>query len=193
MSIENIEKKIAEAANAEAEAVVARAAQQAKARLEAAKTENTSRAARAAEETRGRQQQEFDQQTTSARAANKLKLLAHKSRILEDIFDAAIERFIGDRGGEYRNWLATRLEAVAGEPGSIVPAEADRAIIENLLAKHGGDGPLLDGESLPLRGGFVLKAEDVDIDLSLDAQLAEMKNELLPELARRAFEDRPEE
>jgi len=187
MSIENIEKKIAEAAKAEAEAIAAQAAQQAKARLEAAKAENTSRAARAAEQTRGRQQQQFDQQTTSARAANKLKLLAHKSRILEDIFDAAIERFIGGRGGEYRNWLAARLDAVAGEPGSIVPAEPDRAIIEKLLAKRGG-GRSLAGESLPLRGGFVLRGEDVDVDLSLDAQLAEMKNELLPELARRAFE-----
>ena len=188
MSIDNIEKKIAEAAKAEADAIAAQAARQAKERLEVAKAENTSRAARAAEETRGRQQQEFDQQTTSARAANKLKLLAHKSRILEDIFDAAIERFIGDRGGEYKKWLAARLETVAGGPGSIVPAEPDRAIIEKLLANRGGDGPLLADESLPLRGGFVLRGEDVDIDLSLDAQLAEMKNELLPELARRAFE-----
>ncbi len=187
MSVENIEKKILESAKAEAETALAQAEEQAKARLDAAKAENEARAADAAEETRERLQQEHDQRTTSARAANKLRLLAHKARILDEIFGAAVERFIGDRSGKYAEWFAARIESVANETGRILPAEPDRAIVEKLLDKHGGKGLELADESLPLQGGFVLKGEKVDVDLSLDSQLAEMKADLMPELARRAF------
>lgn len=188
MSTDNIEKKILETAKAEAEALAAEAKRQAEERVEAAKAENVQRAADAAEETGEKLQQEHDQQTTSARAGNKLKLLAHKSRILNDIFNTAIEHFIGDRGGKYEKWLATQLDSVAGQSGSIVPAEADRAGIEKLMAAHGGDGLTLAEESLPLRGGFMLQGEEIDIDLSLDARLADMRNGLLPELAKKTFE-----
>ena len=187
MSTENIEKKILEAAKAEAEALAAEAARQAEEGLEAARAGNEQRAADAAEETGEKLQQEHDQQTTSARAANKLKLLAHKSRILEDIFEAAVAQFIGDRGGEYEKWLAAQLDSVAGESGRIVPAEPNRAGIEKLMAKHGGDNLTLADESLPLRGGFRLEGEEIDVDLSLDARLADMRSGLLPELAQRTF------
>ncbi len=100
MSTDNIEKKILETAKAEADGLAAEAKRQAEEQLEAAKAENVRRAADAAEETGEKLQQEHDQQTTSARASNKLKLLAHKSRILNDIFEAAVAQFIGDRGGE---------------------------------------------------------------------------------------------
>lgn len=188
MATEKIEQRVLETAKAEAEALAAEAKRKAEEQLEAAKAENEQRAAGAAEETRERLQQEHDQQTTSARAANKLRLLAHKSRILNDVFEAAVEQFIGDRGGNYEKWLAAQLDSVAGESGSIVPAEADRAGIEKLMTKHGGDGLTLADEPLPLRGGFMLQGEQIDIDLSLDAQLMDMKNGLLPELARRVFE-----
>jgi len=189
MSIENIENKVLESAKAEAEGIVAEARERATARTDAAKAENETRAADAAEEMREKLQQDHDQRTTSARAANKLKLLAHKSRILDGIFDDAVERFIGDRGGGYEKWLAARLESVENEAGDIVPAEPDRAILEKLMEKHGGKDLTLAEESLPLRGGFVLRGEEIDIDLSLDAQLTEMRSGLLPELARKAFED----
>jgi len=188
MATENIEQRVLETAKAEAEEIAAEAKRQAEERLEAAKAENEQRAADAAEETSEKLRQEHDQQTTSERAANKLKLLAHKSRILEDILDDAVEQFIGDRGGEYEKWLAARLDSVAGESGSIVPAEPDRAVIEKLMAKHGGKGLTLADESLPLRGGFMLQGEKIDVDLSLDAQLTDIRNGLLPELAQKAFE-----
>ena len=188
MGVENIEKRILGSAKAEAEKIVREAEEEARARIESAKAENAKRAQAAAAATRGALQQRHGQQTTSARAANKLKLLARKSEILEDIFESAVERFIGDRDGEYANWLAARLDSVAGQTGSIVPAKDDRALIGKLLATHGGNSSTLAEESLPLRGGFVLKGDKIDIDLSLDAQLAELKEELLPELARKAFE-----
>lgn len=187
MATKNIEQRVLETAKAEAEALAAEAKRKAGERLAAAKTDNEQRAADAAEETGAKLQQEHDQQTTSERAANKLRLLAHKSRILEDILDTAVDQFIGHRGGEYEKWLAARLDSVAGESGSIVPAESDRAGIEKLMADHGGNGLALADESLPLRGGFMLQGEKIDVDLSLDAQLTDIRNGLLPELAQRAF------
>ena len=187
MSVENIEKKIVESAKAEAEAIVAKAEEEATRRLDSAKAENEARAADTAEETRSRLQQEHDQKATSERAANKLKLLAHKSAILGEVFEAGVERFIGSRNGDYATWLAAQIESVADEAGEVVPAEPDREAIAKLLEKQGETGLELADDSLPLRGGFVLRGEKIDIDLSLDSRLADMKGELMPELARRAF------
>ncbi len=68
-----------------------------------------------------------------------------------------------------------------------MPAEPDRAGIEKLMTTDGGDGLTLADKSLPLRGGFMLQGEEIDIDLSLDARLTDMRNGLLPELARKTF------
>ena len=189
MSTENIEKKVLESARAEAEKIVREAEEAARKRMAAAQAESERRTAQAAEEAGAALEQKLHQQTTSETAANKLKLLTHKAAILEEVFAKAIDQFIGDRSGDYRNWLSAQLQSVAGESGAIVPAQDDRPVIQELLWDlKEGDGLSVAEDSLPLRGGFVLKGEKVDLDLSLDTQLAELKEKLLPELAVKTFE-----
>ena len=184
MSIENIERKIAQSAKDEADRIVADAKKAAAERIESAKAEQHDRAEDAERETTRKLQQALDRAATSARAANKLKLLARKSELLDEIFEQAVERFIGDRTGDYADWLAAQVESVAKADGTLVPAEPDRDAIGKLLGKG---GPELADESLPLRGGFVVRGEHIDEDRSLDARLGDLKAALLPELAKKAL------
>ncbi|MFO7899287.1 MAG: V-type ATP synthase subunit E [Planctomycetota bacterium] len=190
MSVRNIEEKVVESARAEAEQLVTDARKAADERLDAAKKEQKERAEQAESEAREDLAQGLERSATSARAANKLKLLARKSEILDAVFDDAVGRFIGDRDGAYREWLEAQVAAVAGSAGTLVPAEPDRDAIAELLSDQ-DDPPELSDESLPLRGGFVVRGERADEDFSLDARLADLKSELLPELAKKAFEGLP--
>ena len=195
MSVEKIERKILESARAEAERIVRRAEEEVRALLATAKTRSEKRAAEAVQDAKEALQQKHDQQVTSANAANKLKLLARKAAILDDVFDKAVETFIGKRDGAYHRWLAAQLDLVAGEEGSLVPAQEDRPALAELLSAQDRSGHRLSDDSLPLRGGFVLQGDRVDIDLSLDAQLVELKADILPELAAKTFppgEENPE-
>jgi len=188
MDVQNIEKRILESARAEAETITRQAEEKARDLLESARASNEERAREAVEGARQALQQQHDQQVTSAKAADKLQLLARRAGILDEVFEKAVERFIGDRGGEYRKWLSARTDSVAGESGTVVPAEPDRPLIEELLSTR-DTGPTLAEKSLPLRGGFMLEGDRFDLDLSLDTQLVERKTELLPELAKKAFTD----
>jgi len=188
MNTQNIEKKVLESAGAEAEKLVREAEEAARKRMAAAEAESERRSAQAVEETRTTLEQKLHQKTTSEKAANKLKLLTHKAAILEEVFARAVDQFIGDRTGDYRKWLSAQLQSVAGEKGTIVAAREDRPVILELLSDlKKADGLSIAEDSLPLCGGFVLKGEKVDLDLSLDTRLDELKAQLLPELAERAF------
>ena len=192
MGLENIRKRIVEDAGAEADALVARANEHAAKLADEARARNDERRRGALEEAEDTLRQHHDEQVTAARAANRLKLLGRRAELLNDVFDAAVERFVGDRKGDYRTWLSARLTSVAGEKGTIVPAAEDRGPLGELLeGLKGADGLQLGKESLPLRGGFVLQGEKADLDLSLDTQLAEAREELLPDFADRAFGDLP--
>jgi vacuolar-type H+-ATPase subunit E/Vma4 len=185
MSIENIEKRVLDSANDEAARAVDDAKKQAKQQRDAAREKNRRRAEQAEQDARDEFQQKLEQQVTSARAANKLKLLGEKSELLDDIFHKAVEKFIGDRGGDYQKWLAGQVDAVGDAAGTVVPAEPDRAAVEKLVADR--DGLSLSDESLPLRGGFMLRGEKIDMDMSLDTLLTDLRDQLVPELAAKAF------
>jgi len=189
MSVESIEKKILGDARAEADRIVAEAESAAAAALEATTARNAARLAAAVEEARAAGEQRRHQKATSQRAAGKLHLLARRAELLDDVFDAAVDRFIADRDGAYRDWLTAQLASVAGRAGTVVPAESDRALIAELLADlKEATGPDLSDDNAPFRGGFLLKGERIDLNLSLDARLADLKAGLLPELAKKAFD-----
>jgi V/A-type H+/Na+-transporting ATPase subunit E len=191
MSIENIEKKIAETAQAEAEQMVSAARAQADGQLAAAKKELAERSEQTVAEAKASLQRRLEQQATAKRNENRLTLLTQRADLLGDIFDAAVERLVGDRGGgDYQKWLAAQVGTAAEHKGEIVAAKDDRAAVARLL---GGVGPnsglTMSDETAPLKGGFVVEGEKVDLDLSLDTQLTEIRARVLPKLAKKAFSD----
>ncbi len=187
MSIANIQKKILESARAEAEVIVSKARTAAAERLESAQTGEERRAAETLNGSRTALEHKFEQEVAAARAANRLQLLSLKVALLEDAFARAVERVVGDRTGDYASWLAGQVDAVRNLEGRIVPASEDRKAFEVLLAPREGGRLELAEESAPIRGGFLLEGEQFDADFSLDTRLAEVRAELLPELAGEAF------
>ena len=192
MSTESIEKRIRADAEAQATKLVAQAEAEAAQRLDAAQERSRQRTAAAAEAARTAGEQRRQQQATARRAAGKLKLLALRAELLDEVFNAAAERFAAQRDGAYRQWLAAQLAAVAGKTGSVVPAERDRELIASMLPELDTDGLTLSENNATLLGGFLLVGDRIDVNLSLDTRLAEVKAELLPGLAKRAFETRDE-
>jgi len=191
MSTKNIEQRILETTQAEVDGLIAKAKDKAKARLDAAAVEQKRRAEQAIADAQDTERQQYDQQVTSAKAANKLKLLTRRAELLDTVLDGAVARFVADTDGAYAGWLAQQLNATADRTGTILAAPNDREPLAKLLAelKQSGKGAglTLAEESHPLRGGFVLRGEDIDLDFSLDTQLAELKTQLLPQLAEKAF------
>lgn len=187
MGTENIRQKVLQSAEAEAERILSDARRQAAERVAAAKSESEARIAAETEVTRRSLGQQHEEQITAQRAANKLKLLELKGAILNDVFHTAVKRFVGDRTGDYAAWLARQLAMVEGMEGRIVPSAADRGAIESWFSQHRADRLELASESTPIRGGFLLEGAQVNTDFSLDTRLAEIRAELLPELARKAF------
>jgi len=187
MTIENIERKIVEEVEAEAADLIARAKEDAKRSVKIAGEEHEARAALAEEKARAEFQQHCDRSVSAAKAEHKLQALAHKTDILGGVFEAAVARFIGDRTGPYADWLRSRLASVTDRAGTILAARDDRSRIEELLRQQGAGGLTLADEPLPLRGGFILHGEKTDIDLSLDTALDQLRKQLIPELADKAF------
>ncbi len=187
MGTENIRQKVLYSAKAEAERILSEARRQAAERVAAAKSESEARIAAETEATRRSLEQQHEQQITARRAANKLRLLELKGTILNEVFHTAVERLVGDRTGDYAAWLAGQLAEVEGMEGRIVPSAADREAIETWFSQHKAHRLELASENAPIRGGFLLEGTQVDADFSLDARLAEIRTELLPELARKMF------
>ncbi len=193
MAMENIERRILESAQAEAEHLLAEARRQADEQLAQARTEQAERASQAIADAEDQAQRRLEQQATAKRNENRLALLAERSALLNEAFEAAVERFIGDRSGAYHQWLVAQVQAAAKVQGSILAAEADRDAIRKLLKDSQAKGLSVADETAPLRGGFEVKGEKIDLNLSLDVQLAEIRAKLLPELARRALDHKTAE
>jgi vacuolar-type H+-ATPase subunit E/Vma4 len=83
-------------------------------------------------------------------------------------------------------------ELPADTAGQVVCNERDRARLEPLVAKLNAGRPLearleLSQQSAPLLGGVLFKTEKFEIDLSLDARLRQLREELVPEVSRIVF------
>jgi vacuolar-type H+-ATPase subunit E/Vma4 len=193
MSIANIEKQVLDAARAEADEIIDQAQQAAQERLEEAETEHAARTERAVEAARTALQRKLDQEVTANRAANKLAILSKKAALLDDAFARAVERFAERRDETYQAWLRAQLDGVADQAGELRPATADRdrvaAALDELKQAGQAGGLELGDANADARGGFVLAGDAYDMDLTLDRRLEALKAELLPELAKRAFDE----
>ena len=192
MPIQKIEQQIISSAKSEADAIVAEAKAAAKKRPAAAREREELRFKKATAETKAALQQRRESELIAARAANKVKLLAQQAEIFNGAIDAGLKQFIGDRGGDYKRWLEGQLDSIADKSGVIIAAQDDRAALSALLAemKKAGRGTDLSigDETLAVIGGFSLRTEEIDYDMTLDSQLKALKERLLPELAKKTFQ-----
>ena len=183
MTLERIRSHILEQAKSKADEMVRQTELKAADRLKQAEHDETARlesdlADLERDLTRTRQQ-ELAKQRTSDRA----DVLRLKTDILNEVFARASEKVLA--GQVYRDWLLSKLREVGSTSAQIICRPEDRDMLSQLLGEVGVNGLSFAEDARPPRGGFLLRTEKYDVDVTLKAELTDLREELTPELVER--------
>ncbi len=186
-----IENHVLSKARAEAAEIASKAGVEAERIAAAAREECDKRSRAELDRVRADLAAESEREAAVLRGRGRAERLAMKSRILDDVFRKAAERLVKD--GAYWDLLRRRLRDLAGQKGRVLcRAEHREALgrhIAELNRETGGKAPALADESADILGGFILRGDHVDVDFTLETELAAFRERILPELAAKAFPD----
>jgi len=191
VTIDRLVKKLHEQAELETAAMLEAARKQV-AELDAHEEARVAALVRAIRDRAGRAAEAGRQRVLSESRLKARALLAGTRRaVLDEVFDAARATMAADRSAEYREKLLRILCELATGPGHVILSPADRRdlgpwLIAQANARAGASLQLAE-ETRPLLGGFVLVSGPVEINVSLDAVLAGIREDLEPRVARVLF------
>jgi len=188
----DVEKKVMAAAEKEAREIIAKAEAEARAELErrsaALREEHQRRLAVAKAEADAA----VERAINTRKAEQTQRVLQAKNDILDALFDAVRERALASQGFDYGRWLAAQVRQVCEEgAGTLYCAERDREAVEAVVREAGGGKVQVAPEPGLMRGGVYLVGEGFDLDLTLEATLADLRHEHTIALAERLFDDVP--
>jgi V/A-type H+-transporting ATPase subunit E len=140
------------------------------------------------------------QSTVSAELEHRKEILTEKQKLLEDCFQAALEELVSLPAAEYQSLIRRMLLnlATTGDERVLISTEDEKRIdqkfvdgVNEELKKTGRHARLrLDGTSPDVRGGFVLRTEDVEVDCSFGTLLRQLREELQSQVAAILFGDK---
>jgi len=193
MLVERIKKAILDAARAEAEKIESEAARKRGRDLAAAREQIEREFAGKFDAARQAAERESRQKLMQARSAVALELLARRNSILDDVFQQAAERVRDLPDDEYRKLVGDWMAYIsAGSGGELLcrreDAERLGPLVEQLNAARDQAAALklVPGDA-PLLGGVILRTEKFEVNLSVDSRLANLREEMAPEVARMIF------
>ena len=145
-------------------------------------------------------EQERRRASVSAELEYRKEVLKEKRKLMEDCFQAALEELLHLPTEESRALVRKMLLklVVSGEERILISPEDRKRIdpkfvdaVNDELRRAGKKGQLqLEGTSPRLRGGFVLRTEDAEMDCSFGSLLDQLKDELQAEVAGILFGDK---
>jgi vacuolar-type H+-ATPase subunit E/Vma4 len=192
VSLQDVEKKVLAAAEAEARQILAQAEAEAQAerkRRGDALREEQQRATQAA---KAEADAALERELSTRRAEHVMTILQAKNAILDAIFEGTRDCMLRSQGADYGSWLARQVRrAVAGGSGVLHCNERDRVTVEAVLRETGTDRVVMAPENAPIQGGVLLVGPSFDLDLTLEAILADLREEHLVAFAGRLFGDVP--
>lgn len=151
-------------------------------------------------ETSQKAEQERRQASVSAELEHRKEVLKERRSLMEDCFQSALEELLRLPTEEYRALIQKMLLklVVEGDERILISPGDDKRIdskfldgVNDELRKAGKKGQLqLEGTSPSLRGGFVLRTEDAEMDCSFGSLLDQLKDELQAEAAGILFGDK---
>lgn len=193
MSLERIKANILEQANTEAERLLKGTEEGLGLKLSRAKTSLREEMERRLAALDRELQEENSRALSALRAQNQLKLLEIKNQIVEDIFQKVLEHLLSLPTQEYlahlEGWL-NRLEIKEKAYLRLSPEDSKRVgqdLVRKINFSRRSEILLLDPDTAPIKGGFILRTKRFEIDHSLETFLKHLKEELTPELARELF------
>jgi len=193
MSPERIREAILSEARREAERIEAEARARFQERLAAATEALEEEFGRRLHQARDHAQRESDRKVAHARSQHNLALLELRNRILDEVFQEAARRLANLPDEQYRQFVKGRLKEAAGsQGGELLCNRRDAArlapVVEELNSGRPTDARLvLVPGDRPSLGGVVLRTGKFEIDLSLDTQMAQVREQLAPEIAEKLF------
>ncbi len=108
-------------------------------------------------------------------------LLLARWRVIDMVTERAKQTILANP--DYSALIQHLIEKYATDDATVHLSKEDTSRFIHLLNKKG----IKIGAPLPISGGVVIQKEKEKLDLSLDAILSEVRDELLPELARILF------
>lgn len=193
MSIENIISKIIHDAQTEADATLSAARKEAAEIV--ADAEKKAAALKADAEQRGREEKEklTARRKSVADIDGRKILLEKKQQKLDACFAQAVEKVIGMEREAYLGFLVKVIKDTGVSGGELIfnEAEAEQtgpALLEKLRHELPESRFSLSEERRSIGGGFILKEGAVFINGTIEALVAEAREDLLPSVAALLFE-----
>ncbi len=197
MALEGILEKIRTNAHEQAEAI--REEGRLKRREILAKAESLAReiADRIGKEGMARAELERNRASVSAELEYRKEILKEKQSLVQECFQAALDELVNLPAGEYQALLRKMLLKLAtgARQGILISPEDEQKIdqlfidgVNNELRQAGAETQLkLDGTSPKIRGGFILRTDEVEVDCSFGTLLAQLREESQAEVAAALF------
>lgn len=192
MSLQDIEKKVLASAEGEAREIIEKAEAEAKAELDRKSASLRDEQQRKIGVGKAEADSAAERDLTTRRAEHGMKVLQRKNEVLDAIFGQARQRILSSQGFDYGRWLATQVRRAVGAGAGVLHCNArDRVTVEAVVRETGTTRVTVSPENGPMLGGVLLVGESVDLDLTLDSALADLRGELTIALAERLFADVP--
>ena len=117
--------------------------------------------------------------------------VSFEQEMLDAAYDLALEKLCAMEPSKYESVLAALLEkASAGETGEVVFSEKDasvgKAAVEK-VNKATGKKLALSTQSAPIRGGFILKDKNVEVNCTFETLVRLQKADTAGEVAKLLF------
>lgn len=193
--IDKITERITMDAQADANAILARAQEDASAVLANYQKMAEDEKNRLLEEGRKKTAEREIRMVSVAELEGRKQLLSVKQQLISEAFAKALDSLLHLPTEEYVSLLTNLVANAAAGNEELLFSEKDRdAYGEQVTAaanqKLGKNGKLtLAAETRPIQGGVILKQGDIEVNCSLETQVRMMKEELALEIAAVLFEE----
>ncbi len=137
--------------------------------------------------------------SVSAELERRREVLKKKQELIEECFQAALDELVNLPQEEYRALVRTMLLNLVSTGEEVVSVSPDDerklgddfiATINDVLRKMNKKGDLkVQADSPAIRGGFILRTVDVEVDCSFGTLLAQLREELQSDVAKILFGD----
>jgi V/A-type H+-transporting ATPase subunit E len=199
MALEDILRKIREDAAAQVEGILAEARAERERRQAAAQARAQATGERIRAGGQATAQEVHRRELATASVEARRVVLAAKQRVLDEVFERALDGLANLPDQDYRQLLADLAVQAAGTGREqVVVSPRDRSRLDGTwlldvnrrLAGRGLEpGLTLAAHTRPLRGGLVLDAGDLEVNCSFERTLAALREQLEPEVAASLFRD----
>ena len=194
---EKLIEKILDEARQQAQANIEKARKEADAILQAAKAEAEKKERLTLEKARINADEKKRRMIASAELDAKKEKLKAKQDIIEEAFKKALEKLNSLPEQQYFGILEDMLINIGRENCELILSDRDKkrlnsAFLDNIksrLKEKGYTGNInISDETRDIKGGFILKMGDIEINNSFDAILRMKRDELEPEVVKILFQ-----